>query len=409
MRIGYFDCFAGASGDMILGALLDAGVSLHDLQEVLRGLPLDGYHLAVERVRRGPIAATKLSVVVDAEPAELPERNLPVILDLLGRSSLPAPVVERAGAVFRALAEAEAQVHGVTPDEIHFHEVGAIDAIVDITGAIAGLHLLDLDRIYASPLPPGGGTVWSRHGRLPVPAPATAALLARAGAPFGPNPVEPCPYELVTPTGAAILTTVATFQRPSVYLSRVGYGAGGRDPDQFPNVLRLWSGEAVGPAVTEPLILLETNLDNVSAEVLGYAFERLFAAGALDVWFTPIQMKKHRPGTLVSVIGPAHLEPALADVLIRETLTLGVRVRPFRRHEADRRVCSFVSSLGPADVKVKILDGRIAALNPEFESARALATHHNLPLTLVYDRLRAEAAARWPIGSLPPPAGRADS
>ena len=409
MRIGYFDCFAGASGDMILGALLDAGVPLGDLQDALRGLPLDGYHLAVERVRRGPIAATKLNVVVDAEPADLPERNLSAILDILARSTLPAPVIERAGDVFRALAEAEAQVHGVTPDEIHFHEVGAIDAIVDITGAIAGLHLLGLDQIYASPLPPGGGTVWSRHGRLPVPAPATVALLAQAGAPFGPNPVEPCSYELVTPTGAAILTTVAKFQRPSVFLSRVGYGAGGRNPDQFPNVLRFWIGETVAAPVTGSLIILETNLDNVSAEILGYTFERLFEAGALDVWFSSIQMKKNRPGTLVNVIGPAHLEPELVSVLIRETPTLGVRVRPFRRHEANRQVCSFTSSLGPAEVKLKILDGTIAGLNPEYESARALAASHNLPLTLVYDRLRAEAETRWPPGSAPPDAEGSES
>ncbi|HEX2172739.1 MAG TPA: nickel pincer cofactor biosynthesis protein LarC [Dehalococcoidia bacterium] len=401
MRIAYFDCFAGASGDMILGALLDAGIDLEDLEAVLRGLPLDGYHLETERVRRGPIAATKLHVVLDADPDALPERTLPSILDLLDRSTLAAPVIERSGAIFQALAEAEAQVHGVAPEEIHFHEVGAIDSIVDIVGAVAALHLLDVDRIFCSPLPPGGGTVWSRHGRLPVPAPATVSLLARAGAPLGTNPVEPCPYELVTPTGAAILTTLATFTRPSVYLDSVSYGAGGLDPKEFPNVLRLWTGEAIEP-VTEPLVLLESNLDNVSGEILGYAFERLFAAGALDVWHTPVHMKKNRPGTLLSVIGLAHQEPELARVILRETRTLGVRVRNFRRYEADRHVYRLDSTLGEAEIKVKILEARIAGLHPEFESARELAEEHNLPLTVVYDRLRAEAEAKWPVGSVPP-------
>lgn len=398
MRTGYFDCFAGASGDMLLGALIDAGVSVEDLEDALKGVPFDGYHLETVRVQRGPIAATKANVVIDADEDDLPERRLIDILDLLNGSDLPDPVVEQAGRVFRALAEAEAEVHGAEPEEIHFHEVGAIDAIVDITGTLTALYLLELDAVYASPLPPGGGTIWSSHGRLPVPAPATAALMARAGAPFGPNPVEPCPYELVTPTGAAILTTIATFERPSVFLERIGYGAGGQNPTEFPNVLRLWVGDSIMP-VTEPLVLLETNLDNVAAEVLGYTFDRLFAAGAFDVWFTSIQMKKNRPGTLVSAIGPAHLENALADILIRETRTLGVRVRPFRRHEADRRIVVLDSPLGTAEVKLKIVGGRIVEVNPEYESARTIAERLELPLTYVYDQLRAQAENEWPYGS----------
>jgi len=388
-RVAYLDCFSGISGDMLLGALIDAGLDAAALSAELGKLDVPGWSLRAERVSRAGIAA--MLAHVDLAEAPQPHRRLPDVLAIIQRSSLPAEDRERAAAIFRRLAEAEARVHGVPPEQIDFHEVGALDAIVDVCGAVAGLRMLGVERVYCSPLPAGGGTVRAAHGELPVPAPATLELIALANAPVAAATADR-PMEMVTPTGAAIVTTLAAFDRPAMHVERVAYGAGGRNPDGWPNALRLWLGEA---AESRPsMLLVETNIDDMNPEIYGYVQEKLFAAGAADVWFQPVQMKKNRPGIIVSVLCPADREDAIAAVLLRETSTLGVRVSPVSRHEAQREVLEFESTLGPAAVKVKRLPGEPPRVAPEYEACRRLAEAHGLPLAEVYRVVEREALAR---------------
>jgi len=387
-RIGYLDCFSGVSGDMLLGAMLDAGLPEQELKGELSKLRLEGWELRSQRVKRAGLAATQAMVEVrDTQPP----RTLDDVLRLIGASSLPPEDREKGSAVFRRLAEAEAAVHGETVETVHLHDVGAVDAIVDVMGSVAGLRLLGVQSLYASALPLGEGEVAGPHGRLPVPAPATLELLARAGAPV--REANDVTGELVTPTGAAIVTSLASFGRPEMTVDRVGYGAGSRDPRERPNVLRLWLGQSVASG-TRPMVLIETNIDDMTGEMLGYALEKLLASGAADAWFTPIQMKKGRPGVILSAICSEAAEEAIARLLLRETSTLGVRVRPVRRWEAEREVLGFESSLGPAAVKVKRLPDEPPRVAPEYESCRALAEKTGLPLAEVYRIVQAEAEVR---------------
>jgi uncharacterized protein (TIGR00299 family) protein len=388
-RVVYFDCFSGASGDMIAGALLDAGLSFDALRTELGGLglPAGAFSLSVAAVQRAGFAATKFDVEVTEQPQH---RSLAEVFAIIEASGLPASDRGQIRGVFQALGEAEAKVHGESFDAVELHEVGAVDAIVDVSAAVVGLRLLGIDQVYVSPLPLGHGQVRGRHGRLPVPAPATLELIAHAGAPIAEG--EGQAGELLTPTGAAILTTLGEFKRPAMRVQKIGSGAGGRDPEGRPNILRVWLGESDTPL--RRMRVIETNIDDMTPELLAYAQERLFAAGAADVWFTPIQMKKNRPGVMLSVIGAEALESTLADILLRETSTLGVRVREVSRYEARREVFEFESSLGPAAVKVKRLSGEPPTLSPEFEVCRRLAEAHSLPLAEVYRLVTAEAEAR---------------
>ncbi|HVP04892.1 MAG TPA: nickel pincer cofactor biosynthesis protein LarC [Dehalococcoidia bacterium] len=384
MRVAYLDCFSGVSGDMLLGAMLDAGLPLADLQNALSGLPLEGWLLSAQKVKRAGITGTH--AVVDVRD-EQPARTLGDILRIVADARLPDADKERAAAVFRRLAQAEATVHGEPADAVHLHDVGAVDAIVDVVGAVAGLRLLGAERLYCSPLPLGEGEVSGPHGALPVPAPATLALLAgsparvRAGAFHG---------ELVTPTGAAIVTTLAAFERPEMTVEAVGYGAGTRDPAGRPNVLRLWLGEAEAERATRPMLLIETNIDDMTPEMLAYVQAKLLREGAADAWLTPVAMKKGRSAFVLSVICSEADEERVARLLLRETSTLGVRVRPVHRWEAEREVIEFESSLGPAAVKVKRLPGERPQVAPEFEACRAIAEAGGLPIAEVYRVVQAE-------------------
>jgi len=395
-RIGYLDCFSGVSGDMLLGALVDAGVPLEEMRAELAMLPVAGYSLEARRVTKGGLAAVQAEVRVQETPAA---RALADVTDVIDKSSLPAADRERGIAVFRRLAEAEAAVHGETIETVHLHDVGAVDAIVDVMGTVVGLRLLGVEALYCSALPSGEGQVESRHGTLPLPAPAALELLARAGAPLrrgsgqALRPADAGQGELVTPTGAAIVTTLARFERPEMTLERVGYGAGSRELPERPNVLRLWLGQAVAQG-TRPMVLLETNVDDMTGEMLGYALEKLLAGGAADAWLTPVQMKKGRPGVVLSVICAEAQEEPLARLLLRETSTLGVRVRPVRRWEAEREVVEFESSLGSAAVKVKRLPDEPPRLAPEYEACKRLAEASGLPLAEVYRIVQAEGEAK---------------
>ncbi len=388
-RVAYLDCFSGISGDMLLGALIDAGVDATTLSGELRGLGVGGWSLHAERVTRGGIAATLAHVELAEQPQ--PHRKLPDVLAIIERSSLPEDDRERAAGVFRRLADAEGRVHGTTPDQIDFHEVGALDAIVDVCGAVAGLRLLGIERLYCSPLPAGAGAVRTAHGELPVPAPATLELMAIAKAPMAAGSGDR-PMEMVTPTGAAIATTLASFERPAMYVERVAYGAGGRDPEGWPNALRLWVGEASKSAPA--MLLVETNIDDMNPELYEYVQQKLFAAGAADVWLQSVQMKKNRPGVLLSALCPPEREDAIAATLLRETSTLGVRVSAVRRHEAAREILEFESSLGPAAVKVKRLPGEAPRVAPEYEACRRLAEARGMALAEVYRLVEREALGR---------------
>ncbi|MEE9199067.1 MAG: nickel pincer cofactor biosynthesis protein LarC [Dehalococcoidia bacterium] len=397
MRAAYFHCIGGLSGDMVLGALVDAGLPLESLTEELSGLGIGGYRIREEEGQRGGLRGTRIEVVLDEAPNPQ-HRSLGDILALISPSSLPSRVKERAEGVFHRLAQAEAKVHRTSIEEVRFHEVGATDAIVDVVGCAIGLELLEVDEVYCSPIPGGGGTVSSAHGTLPVPAPATLELMAMAHAPLRATSPPTTPgVELATPTGVAIMTALASFHQPTICLERTGYGLGSRDLGDYPNALGLWIGQLPEAEDTHELLLLETNIDDMNPELYGYVMERLFQAGAKDVWFTPIQMKKDRPAVMLSLLAPPQGEVALVETLLRETSSLGVRVRHLRRHEAEREVKEFASSLGPVRVKVKRVSGRAVSVSPEYDDCRCLALEKGLPLQEVYRIVTSEAGQRFLI------------
>jgi hypothetical protein len=384
LKIAYLDIFAGASGDMLLGALLDAGLSLDELRSALSKLPLSGYHISARRAQRGLLSGTQVCVAIQGE--EQP-RSLSQILSIIAASELPQQVKEQGTCIFHRLAQAEAKVHGTTVEDVHLHEVGATDAIVDVMGVVLGLHLLGVEAVFASPFPLGSGFVECSHGTLPLPAPATLELLTMSGAPTRHSPEA---VETVTPTAAAIITTLASFERPAFTLERVGYGVGSHEFATVPNMLRLWLGERAEPALSD-ILLLETNIDDMSPELCGYVMERLFEQGALDVWFVPIQMKKNRPAVMLCALAPVGAEGALVETILRETPTLGIRVQAAHRYEAGRELVEVDTPLGRARVKLKRLHGSLLAATPEYEDCRRLAREHKLPFQEVY-RIVSQAA-----------------
>jgi hypothetical protein len=391
MRIAWFDCFSGISGDMTLGALVSAGWPAMELQALPGRLGLEGVRVGVKDVRRGPLAALQVEVVIEA--AQQPHRHLRQVEEVLVRADLPPAVRERALAVFRRLAAAEAEVHGTSVEQVHFHEVGAADALVDVAGALLGLDQLGIARVHASPPRLGRGSVRSEHGLIPVPAPATALLLR--GAPVEIGEVQ---GELTTPTGAALLATLVEDwgPPPAFRLERVGTGAGSRELAGQPNVLRVFIGEAQEPAGAGSLrhhrvAVLETALDDENPQYVGALLPRLLAAGALDAMVVPSVMKKGRPGMWLVVIAEPETADALARLLLAETTSLGVRVRHDERVELERRAEPVETPFGRILLKVASLPGGGERAVPEFESVREAAERAGRPLREV-----AEAAlAAW--------------
>ena len=375
--IAYLDLPSGISGDMFLGCLVDAGWPVAALEATIDqlGLPAGTWTLEQKTVMRGPLRATLVDVRAVVGDAH---RHLHHIRALIEQSSLPVPIQERALAVFARLAAAESNVHGSTLEEVHFHEVGAIDAIIDIVGVCAGLTALGVERLYASGAPLGEGWTNSAHGRIPLPAPATLALLTAVNAPTRP---APGPGELVTPTGAALLAELAIFHQPRMRLQRIGIGAGQKE-FAWPNVARLWLGEPVDEG---QLIQIETNIDDMNPELYAAVSEQLFAGGALDVWMTPIQMKKGRPALLLSVLAPASREQVLAEILLQETTTLGLRVHTVHRHEAQRDFVTVETRYGAVPIKRKWLHNRVVGMKPEYDACLRLAEQQQVPVRVVYE------------------------
>ena len=391
-KTAFIQSVGGASGDMLLGALLDAGLDLGALKDTVDALGIDGVDIATATETRCEVRGTRALVDVSAAPRYSPAQMLEAVD---GANGLSGSTRERASAVLKALFAAEARVHGGEPDQIHLHELGTADTLVDVVGVVHGLEQLGVERVYAAPLVLGEPTGPRRPGGYSNPAPATLEIIAATGAPVSSErQFHAGAGELTTPTGAALIATLADeFRQPAMTLDRIGVGVGGKDPAAFPNVLRLWLGEPIpsshsrfrgnpqaGDNAAQPfarwqdnVVLLETNLDNATGEQLGFAMERLFEAGALDVWHTPIQMKKNRPGVLLSALGPASLESRLAEVFLRDTPTLGVRVRPVGRYVADRDTVTVETEYGPMRLKRKWLAGEVVSAAPEYEDVAAAA------------------------------------
>jgi uncharacterized protein (TIGR00299 family) protein len=390
-KIIYFDLFAGCSGDMILGSLLDAGLPLEELVNGLAALPLAGYRITQQTVKRGAVNATLAKVGLE-HTGKHHDRSYKDIAKLISSSNLSKRVKDQSSAIFRNLAVSEAKIHGVALKDVHFHEVGAVDSIIDIVGAAIGFDLLGIAGFYSSPFPLASGSVECQHGTLPLPSPAALDLISSKYAPIV-NPPHPGMEgkELVTPTGAAIITTLAEFVKPAFSLEKIGYGAGSRDPKDYPNVMRMWIGETPEPAQQDRIVLLETNIDDMNPQIYDYVMERLFKKGALDVWLTPIQMKKNRPAILLSVLAPSDLEAAVAKIIMEETTTLGIRVRPVTRHIADRESRVVKTSFGPVKIKVKRYGGNVVGISPEYDDCKKIAQDQGIPMKELYCQIESEA------------------
>jgi uncharacterized protein (TIGR00299 family) protein len=431
MKTIYLDIFSGISGDMFIGAMLDLGVDFHELEHELEKLKLEEYHLHASRKQKANIEGVKFEVHLEhghehhdekehshshahaghghthehghghdhdehhshaedqhAEHAHDHGRTFAEIKQLIQSSRLSDWVKEKSIAIFQRVAVAEGKIHGKPPESVHFHEVGAVDSIVDIVGACVALELLGKPRVLSAPVIEGTGWIQCAHGRFPIPAPATIEILAARKAPVSQSDE---PHELVTPTGAAILAELAESFGPFQNLvpMRIGYGLGTRDNKTRPNVLRAILCESSATAVhdwdTDTIVILETNLDDISSEILGSFMEQALAAGALDVFYTPIQMKKNRPGTLLSVLCPSSDADKLTELMMRETTSFGVRRYAAERRKLKRDVIRVRTSFGTVDVKIGRLDGKIVQVAPEFESCRAIADKMRVPLKEVYE------------------------
>ena len=395
MRIAYIQPIGGASGDMMLGALADLGMPIEHLEAELGKLNVGGYRLEARQETRCEMRGTYLKVDLEDQTRHSPKQ----LLETVAGSSLSESVKDRSSQVLNALWAAECRVHGETQDILELEELGSVDTLVDVVGSAIGFEYLEVAGIHAGPLVIGNATPPRWAGGYSNPAPATLELIAAAGAPVvGDKPMYEDAGELTTPTGAALITTLADFSRPAFNVDRVGLGLGTKDPAGFPNALRVWladlaQAETTSSVIQGEVVLLETNLDDVSGLVLGYTQERLFAIGALDVWNTPIQMKKNRPGTILSVLVPRGKEREASELILRETPTLGIRTRPVDRYVADRKMVTIETSLGPVTVKFKLLDGVAISAAPEPEEVRRIALETGTPFQEVYQRTT-EAARR---------------
>jgi uncharacterized protein (TIGR00299 family) protein len=395
-RILYFDCFSGASGDMVLGALVDAGLPFEELRAALGSLAMDGATVSARKVLRAGLSATKFSVhdhphhdhprhdhshghehaTAEAVHAH-GHRSLAEINNLIERSALSASAKIRARELFQRLGEVEAAIHQVPVNEIHLHEVGALDSIIDIVGSVFALEWFKADRIVSSPLNVGGGMVNSAHGVFPVPAPATLKLLE--GVPVYSSGVQ---RELVTPTGALLISSYASAfgPTPAMAVDRTGYGAGDRDPSDTPNVLRVMVGESDARATTEHIVVLECEIDDMNPQIFGPVMDRLYAAGALEVYFAAVQMKKNRPGTLLTILSRPDQRQALVAIVFRETTTIGVRYHDVTRERLEREIISIQTPVGAIRFKVARLGGQVVNAAPEFDDCLRIATERGLPV-----------------------------
>ena len=379
MKIAYLDCFSGISGDMFLGALIDAGLPFEDLKRALGTLPIDGYHIEITREKRNSLFGTQFGVRLENREQE--DRGLREIQKIINESDLSKNVKDKSIKIFESIGREEGKIHNRSLDQVHFHEVGAIDSIIDIVGTVFGIEFLKINAIYASALPLGSGFVDTRHGRIPIPSPATIALLK--GVPVYDSGLK---HELVTPTGAALVKGLADSfgSMPSMMVDRVGYGVGSRDLPDRPNLLRIVMGRDHNQRQVETVVMLEANLDDTYPEWLGYIMDRLFQAGALDVVFSPIQMKKNRPGTQIQVMGRPEQMDNLMNILFRESTTLGIRFRYTQRKILERSQIEIESPWGKMRVKKITNPDGSSFFQPEYEACRKIAEEKSIPIREIY-------------------------
>jgi hypothetical protein len=385
MNIAYFDTLAGISGDMTLGALVSAGVPFDELNNELRALGVGGFELQARHIERNGMVATKVDVVISEQPHY--HRHLKDIEELIDTSSLSENVKNRSKKIFREVAIAESIVHNTAIEKVHFHEVGAIDSLVDIIGVSICLEKLGVQAVYSSPVKVGsGGMVKSQHGALPVPTPATMEILKGY-----PIVLTDIPFELTTPTGAAIIKALSQgmLTMEKIQISAVGYGAGGREIEQLPNLLRVFIGTLDLNYLADEIVSLETNIDDMNPEIYPYVIEKLMSAGAHDAYMIPIVMKKGRPGIILSALVERSKIDRYLDILFRETTTLGVRIQPIERKMLPRSTKQVQTSFGIVSVKVIVLEGQ-EQLRAEFEECKRIAAENKLPLAAVYRRLEKE-------------------
>ncbi len=384
MKTLYFDCFSGISGDMILGALVDLGLEPSELQNEINKLGIEGWHLEVKEVLKQGIKGTQVKVVIENLEKT---RKYPELINIIESSSLDNSIKSKSLAILERIGKVESKIHGVPLSDIHLHELGSIDTIIDIVGAISGITKLRIDNVYSSPIHTGKGFVHSHHGLIPIPAPATAELLALAKAPIYGGDIE---AELVTPTGAAILTYVVDSfgPMPMMHIERIGYGAGEKNLP-IPNLLRALIGTQVGDVagsdyLQENCLTIEANIDDMNPELYSYLMDRLFEIGVLDVYMVPIYMKKNRPGTLLGIITHKDTAEAAIELVLRETTTLGVRMQDTRRKILPRETIQVSTRFGDVQVKVARVQGKIINISPEYQNCRALAEKLGVPLKEVY-------------------------
>jgi pyridinium-3,5-bisthiocarboxylic acid mononucleotide nickel chelatase len=386
LKIAYFDCSSGISGDMCLGALVDAGVSVLELQKSLRAIPVKGYSLVAEKVKRNGIAATKVDVVLKKGRSgpETEIRTWKDISAIIDASSLPETIRRKGDEIFRSIFEAEAHVHGVPFAKVHLHELSSVDCIVDIFGTLICLSLLGIDEVYSSPVNLGSGFVQTAHGALPVPAPATAILLKHS-----PVYSSEIPFELTTPTGAAILKSVTKSfgTMPCMRLENNGNGAGDRHLDEQPNLLRLFIGEMQEKTAAGTVTVIETNIDDMNPQIYDYVFEELFRLGALDVYMTQVIMKKTRPGVKLSVICEHHRRNDLIHIILKETTSIGVRFFEAERMTMEREISRFASRYGEVGVKTSKAGKALSKTSPEYEDCRKIALRTAMPLREIIEEI----------------------
>lgn len=387
MRIAYFDCFSGISGDMVLGAMLDAGVDIESVKRELMKLNLDGYEIRVSKVDRNGLAGTKVDIVVDKEK-HIHSANYGDIKKIIKKSGLSERIKNNSIRIFKRIAEAEAKIHNTPIDNIHFHEVGAVDSIIDIVGAAVCIDLLAIDEIISSPVNTGSGTVKTKHGLLPVPAPAAAEMLR--GFPFYSSDIK---FELATPTGVGIITVMAKEFNlmPLMNTTAIGYGAGSSNFLNLPNVLRIVIGETYNPLECDSVIVIESNIDDMNPQFYDHIIDRLFEAGALDVFLTPIIMKKNRPAVKISILADKDNTDRLAEILLKETTSFGLRMHSVGRIKLEKEIKTIETEYGNVKVKIGKRDGRIINIAPEYEDCKRIAKERGVPIMEVYEKVKSAA------------------
>ena len=392
MKSAYFHCIGGVSGDMILASMVDLGVDVDKLVSTIESAGISGFDINIRDVDRVGLVGKMLRVNIQED--EAPSR-FKVLVDRITNSNLPQSVIKKVQKILTEIGKVEAEVHGIDLDNVVLHELGSIDTLVDIIGCVVGLELLGINECFSSPLPIGGGIINTDHGTMIAPAPATMGLIRKNNIPVVASP--PGSYEIgetVTPTAVAILSAIAKFESPTISIEDIGYGFGHKYSPRYPNVLSIWIGELSESYYSSEVVLLETNIDDMTAESLGYVMDLLFKNGSLDVWFSSIHMKKNRPGVMLSTIIPRVLEKKIIKLIVNETTTFGIRSRVVERYLVDREVIVFETSLGNVRVKIKKEEGVKVAVSPEYDDCRKISEKCNIPLYQVYSTIMSEASDR---------------